>query len=250
MRCLIETSQWPADAPELAPAESRRLLRVMRAQPGERVGLFTGRGHTADAVLEAASGGRARLRVIEGSRREAPPPAVSVTLFQAVPKHALMDAIIQKATELGVRTIAPLMTERVIVRLAPRDAARRLERWQAIALEAVRQCGRAWLPEVLPLRTLEAAAAAAAATGFDLLLAGALGPEARPLREALEPVRGRPVLRLGLVIGPEGDLTEAEHAAFRAAGAVPVSFGPRVLRVETAALYGLSVLQYECGSAG
>src|SRR5690606_1274920 len=116
-------------------------------RPGERLGLFTGRGHTADAELVDAAGARARLRVIAGTRRLAPPPAVSVTLFQAVPKHALMDGILQKATELGARAVVPLLTERVIVRLGPRDAARRLERWQTIALEAVRQCGRAWLPD-------------------------------------------------------------------------------------------------------
>ncbi|MBU4212446.1 MAG: 16S rRNA (uracil(1498)-N(3))-methyltransferase [Kiritimatiellae bacterium] len=254
MRCLIDASQWAADDIELAPDESHHLVRVLRARPGEQVGLFTGQGHTAEATFIAVRQKRALVRVLPATRRETPPPAVAVTLIQAIPKHALMDGIIQKAVELGVQAIQPLMTERVIVRLSSSAAEQRRGRWQKIALEATRQCGVAWMPSVLPVRSLPETIVHLAR--FDLCLVGSLHADAQAFREALTKARqaspGRYALAsvhaarsIALIIGPEGDLTETETTALRDAGAHLVSFGNAVLRVETAALYGLSLLHYE-----
>ncbi len=245
MRCLVTPAQWTAAAIDLPPDASHHLLRVLRVRPGERVGLLTGQGHAAEATVASAAAGRVTLAVLAETRRETPPPAVAVTLFQAIPKHALMDTLVRQAVELGVRELVPLMTERVIVRLAPREAERRVARWRRLAREALCQCGRAWLPAVQPVCT--AAEAAARVSAHDLVLLGALRPGARPLGEVLAPWRGRAPARLGLVIGPEGDLSDAELDAFTAAGARPVTFGAGVLRVDTAALYGLSVLLHETG---
>ncbi|MFH1969112.1 MAG: RsmE family RNA methyltransferase [Verrucomicrobiota bacterium] len=248
MRCLIDASQWAADDIELAPDESHHLVQVLRARAGEQVGLFTGRGHTAEATFIAVRQKRALVRVLPATRRTTLPPAVAVTLIQAIPKHALMDGIIQKAVELGAQAIQPLMTERVIVQLSSGAAEQRHGRWQKIALEATRQCGVAWMPSVLPVRYLPEMMADLAR--FDLCLVGALHADARPFREAVAQARAHPVASIALIIGPEGDLTETETTALRDAGAQLVSFGKAVFRVETAAFYGLSLLHYELQNAG
>lgn len=247
MRCLIDAPQWAADDIELAPDESHHLVQVLRVRPGEQVGLFTGQGHTAEATFIAVRQKLALVRVLPATRRTTPPPSVAVTLIQAIPKHALMDGIIQKAVELGAQAIQPLMTERVIVRLSSSAAEQRRGRWQKIVLEATRQCGVAWMPGVLPVRSLPEITADL--TRFDLCLVASLHADARPFREVLTKASMHSLKSIALIIGPEGDLTEAETTALRDAGAHLVSFGNAVLRVETAALYGLSLLHYEMQDA-
>ncbi|MDP2990788.1 MAG: RsmE family RNA methyltransferase, partial [Kiritimatiellota bacterium] len=247
MRCLIDASQWAADDVELAPDESHHLIQVLRARPGEQVGLFTGFGHTAQATFIAVRQKRALVRVLPATRRTMPPPAVAVTLIQAIPKHALMDGIIQKAVELGAQTIQPMMTERVIVRLSASAAEQRRGRWQKIALEATRQCGVAWMPSVLVVRSLPEIITDLAR--FDLCLVGSLHADTRAFRDVVTKVSVHSPKSIALIIGPEGDLTETETTALRDAGAHLVSFGNAVLRVETAALYGLSLLHYEMQNA-
>ncbi|MFA5043994.1 MAG: RsmE family RNA methyltransferase [Kiritimatiellia bacterium] len=249
MRCLIDAAQWSADDIELAPDESHHLVQVLRARPGEQVGLFTGQGHAAQATFIAVRQKRALVRVLPATRCAMPPPSVAVTLIQAIPKHALMDGIVQKAVELGAQAIQPLMTARVIVRLSAGDgrsageAERRCVRWQKIALEATRQCGAVWMPAVLPIRSLPEITAEL--KRFDLCLVGSLHAAARPFREAVAKMRKQSLQSIALIVGPEGDLTETETTALKDAGAQLVSFGNAVFRVETAALYGLSVLHYE-----
>ncbi len=243
MRCLIDASQWAADDIELAPDESHHLVQVLRARAGEQVGLFTGQGRTAEATFIAVRQKRALVRVLPATRRTTPPPAVAVTLIQAIPKHALMDGIIQKAVELGAHAIQPLVTERVIVQLSSRAAEQRRGRWQKIALEATRQCGVVWMPSVRPIRSLPEITADLAC--FDLCLVGSLCADARAFRETVTKARVHSLRSIALIIGPEGDLTETETTTLRDAGAHLVRFGNTVLRVETAALYGLSLLHYE-----
>lgn len=246
IRCLIDASQWAANEIELAVDESHHLLKVLRARPGERLGLFTGVGHTAEATLIGVRQKRARCRLLPETRRQTPPPESAITLIQAIPKHKLMDDIIQKATELGVQVIQPLITERVIVQLSESAAEQRHQRWQKIALEATRQCGRSWMPTVLPVQSLPEILPVIA--HFDLCLIASLQAEARPFHEVVSQVSKRPAgapRRLALVIGPEGDLTDSETAMLKNAGAQLVRLGPAVLRVETAALCGLSLLHYE-----
>ena len=243
MRCLIDASQWAADDITLAPDESHHLIKVLRARAGEQVGLFTGQGHTAQATFIAVRQKRVLVRVLPATRRTTPLPSVAVTLIQAIPKHALMDGIIQKAVELGAQAIQPLITARVIVRLSSSAAEQRRGRWQKIALEATRQCGVAWMPTVLAVRSLPEITADLAR--FDLCFVASLHAEARAFREVVTKARQASLSSIALIIGPEGDLTETETTALRDAGAHLVSFGKAVLRVETAALYGLSLVRYE-----
>lgn len=212
-------------APALSAVETHHCRHVLRLKTGDELTVFDGRGHEARCRLAEAG----KLEFLQHAN--APTLHCRLTLAPAVTKRN-MDWIIQKANELGVAALAPLVTDRTIVRAAKPD------RWREIAVEACKQSGNNWLPEIhapVPLTEfLENAGA------FDLKLIAALAPGTVPLKSALKPARSALVL-----IGPEGDFTSAEVELARAAGCAPVSLGPLTLRAETAALYALSVLRYE-----
>ena len=154
-----------------------------------------------------------------------------------------MDLIIQKATELGASEIVPVLTERAVVRLKEDRGAGKQDRWEKIALNAAKQCGAAWLPKIAPVQTLKDFLAARRA--FGALFVCALDENARPIGEAIQAIRARPVSSVGVLVGPEGDFSAAEMEFIRAVGAISVSLGGSVLRSETAAIYALSILRYE-----
>jgi 16S rRNA (uracil1498-N3)-methyltransferase len=200
------------------------------------------------------------LCAVENSSRQAvtlsvslknftPPPPCSVTLLQAVPKGKIIESIIQKAVELGARRIVPLLTERVLTQLDEEDAAVKRKKWQQVAIEAIKQCGAAWLPKIETPMTIEQYLARK--EKFDLSLVGSLQKERRHPRECLsgfQAKHGRLPQSVGVWIGPEGDFTPEELEAVQASGALPISLGRLVLRVETAAIYCLSVFNYELNS--
>lgn len=244
-RCFLAADAWAAGEAPLAPEESRHLLRVLRSRPGDPVTVFDGCGRRAPARLVAAGrGGLARLRLDLAAAETQPPPPVRIILAQALPKHNLMDGIVQKAVELGAAAVLPLLTERVV---AAGDAARqaaKTARWRKIAREAARQCGVDWIPEVRTPAALPALSAEIRACHRCFI--GALTPGAAPFRQAAAAARPAPPgAALMIVIGPEGDLAPSEIEQLQSAGGIPVSFGAAVLRVETAALYGLSLMHYE-----
>jgi 16S rRNA (uracil1498-N3)-methyltransferase len=157
-----------------------------------------------------------------------------------------MDAIVRQATEIGAARIAPLESERTQVHLDADRSDRKTEKWQTAALEAAKQCGNAFLPEILPLQ--KADAFMEGARGYDLKLIASLQPGAKSLKAVLEGFRtaqGRAPKKVLWLIGPEGDFTPAEMSLSRSAGFEPITLGPLVLRCETAAVYALSVLSYE-----
>jgi 16S rRNA (uracil1498-N3)-methyltransferase len=246
-RCLVDSTQWDAPEIRLPPDGERHLLRVLRVRPGDTVSIFDGRGREALAqvvsVAGSSRGSGVFVKRLTDAQAPAAGPACRLTLIQALPKGSRMDWIVEKAVELGAWAIWPVLTERVVQRPAADQRAGRAQRWQRIANSAARQCATAWVPEVRPVQDLGAALDACGA--FDLFLVGSLADGARPLREVLAAASGRAARNAALLIGPEGDLTEDEHRRAAGAGAVPVSFGALVLRVETAALFGLSVLAYE-----
>ena len=170
------------------------------------------------------------------------PPQPVITLAQAIPKGKNMDLIVQKAVELGVATIQPLVTRYTIVQPGDGKSAK----WRRNALEACKQCGQDTLPEIPePAAFADWLPTQAATPGLKLI--ASLAPGARPLREIL---KNHPDTRVvTLLIGPEGDFSAEETASALAAGFLPVSLGDIVLRVETATLFCLSVLRYEFGTA-
>ena len=157
-----------------------------------------------------------------------------------------MDSIVRKATEIGVSVIVPLESERTQVHLDADRSDRKIGKWQTAALEAAKQCGNPWLPEIAPVTA--AAAFMESAKGYDLKLIASLQPGAKALKSVLAQYRashGRAPLNVLWLIGPEGDFTPAEMSLSRTSGFEPITLGPLVLRCETAAVYALSVLSYE-----
>ena len=237
-RCLVTTDALLADAVALEREEARHLQTVLRVRPGDRVALFDGRGRTRTAVVSDAQKHRLALAP-EGPAVEHPRPRCALTLFACVSKGNRMDWTVEKAVELGVATVAPVLSERTVVRLDAEERPAKAERWARVAEEAARQCGAVWLPEILA--PLPFGDALPLVTRAAPVFVAALAPGARPLREALAAHASAPA-RAGWFVGPEGDFAPAELEALLAAGATPVSLGQQVLRAETACLYGLCAL--------
>jgi 16S rRNA (uracil1498-N3)-methyltransferase len=229
---------------QLGGREAHHALHVLRLKHGERVTVLDGAGCEFYCEVENCSHESLTMRMLK--KNFVPAPPCSITLFQAVPKGKIIESIIQKAVELGVRRIVPLLAERVVTRLDDKDALEKQGKWQQVAIEAIKQCGAAWLPKIETPMT--PARFFALGEKFNLSLVGSLQTECRHPRECFrefEAKHGRLPQSIGVWIGPEGDFTPDELKAIQASGALPISLGRLVLRVETAAIYCLSILNYE-----
>jgi 16S rRNA (uracil1498-N3)-methyltransferase len=261
-RFYVSPENWNPDALSLSGAEAHHARDVLRMKRGDRAVLFNGRGREITAEIVNLTGDEVRLRRLQET--ETPPLHCRITLGQAIPKGKNMDLIVQKAVEIGAAEIAPLISERTIVDLGPKEAEQKQTKWQQIAIEAAKQCGQNWLPQVHAPRklkdffsTVETGVSPASRLvsqpgrlppQFDLRLIGSLQPDASHLKKILadytEQHRDRPTNVL-MLVGPEGDFTLAELALAKTNGCLPITLGPIILRVETAAIYCLSVLSYE-----
>ena len=217
--------------------EHQHLGRVLRARPGDQVVVFDGRGNEFDAEVVAA--GRDTTELALGARRAALAATVRITLLQSVARGERMDWIVQKTCELGVARIVPVLTSRVVAR--PAGSPTRRARWEKIAREAARQSGRADVPEVS--EPISLGRALAESDPQDLRLALWEVSRGQPLRKAL-PSTPRPTT---VLVGPEGGFSDDEIAAAKAAGFQIVTLGPRILRVETAALVAVTLVQASAG---
>ncbi len=224
----------------LSADESHHLVAVNRARTGDTVVAFDGRGREWICELATADKRAAVLNVrfIQPTK----PLGYEMTLGQALPKGGTMDDIVRKATEIGVTRIVPLESERTQVHLEAGRSDKKRERWEAAALEACKQCGNPWLPEIAPLQ--RASTFMESARDYDLKLIASLHPGARSLKAVLASGQ-RPPRRVLWLVGPEGDFTPAEMSVAQSAGFEPVTLGPLVLRCETAAVYALAILSYE-----
>lgn len=237
-RLYLDTPLQAGDEIDLPP-EPARHVQVLRLQPGDALTLFNGAGgEWAAEVLRM--GGRQQVAVRIGA-----PDAASrelrrrVTLALGMPANERMDALVEKATELGVAAIQPLQCARSVLRLTGERAERRREHWQAVAVAAAEQSGRTRVPAIEPVRALGdwlGALPAAPAGGTRRVLS--LAADA----EALTATAGRPGDDWLLLSGPEGGLDAQEEALARQRGFVPASLGPRVLRADTAPLAALVLL--------
>ncbi len=239
-RFFIPPSTWNPESFALEGDEAHHCTQVVRCREGEKVVVFNGEG--AEATVEIVSTGAGRVALKTISTGTATPLRARITLAQAIPKGKNMDLIIQKATELGAAEIVPIISERTIVRLEPGEAKKKQEKWQRMALEACKQCGQNFLPEVKAPVTMDDYFAKN--PGAELVLIASLQPGAVHLKEILAESPEPPKSAL-MLIGPEGDYTPAEINSAKAFGCRPISLGPIVLRTETAAIYTLSVLAYE-----
>ncbi|MEP6936955.1 MAG: 16S rRNA (uracil(1498)-N(3))-methyltransferase [Chthoniobacterales bacterium] len=244
-RFYLPPADWNADALVLSGSEAHHCKNVLRMKIGDKAVLFDGRGRVIIGEISAVRAREVHLR--KSLESTTPPPGCQITLASAIPKGKKMDFIIEKAVEIGVSEIAPLVTNRTIVRLTAQEAAQKQTKWQAVAIEAAKQCGQNWLPQVHGPQTLEQFFAAA--PRYDLRLVCSLQSDAVHLKTVLagwaDDKKGRRPATVLTLIGPEGDFTPAELDLARIHDCKPMTLGPIVLKVETATVYSLSILSYE-----
>lgn len=232
-RLLVPTEELKSDSPVLSK-DAANHLKVLRPKDGEEIELFDGQGMWR---VFRYVGGAKELRS-SGLDLHLSPSPQSLTLFACVTKGSRWDWTIEKATELGATRIVPVISERTIVRVDSKERAAKRERWQKIAEEAARQSDAKWIPEILsPVTFAESLELVKETTCF----VGALTmPPPKTIGEVLATTTS--TLHYSVYVGPEGDFAPHELAALLEI-ATPVSFGSTILRAETAAIYGLSVLK-------
>jgi 16S rRNA (uracil1498-N3)-methyltransferase len=243
-RFYISPENWNPDSLALTGSEAHHARDVLRMKPAEKLVLFNGRGREITAEIVDLSGDRIQLHKLHEA--ETPALRCQIILGQAIPKGKNMDLIVQKAVEIGATEIAPIISDRTVVQVDPENSAQKRTKWQQIAIEAAKQCGQNWLPQVHEPRSLGDLFAASGT--FGLRLIGSLQPDAQHLKEILADYSSEHRHLPGsvlMLVGPEGDFTPAELALARRHGCHPITLGPIILRVETAAIYCLSVLSYE-----
>jgi len=244
-RFYISPENWDPRVLALRGSEAHHARDVLRMKAGEKLVLFNGCGREITAEIVDPGDDEIVLRKLHEA--ETPPLRCRIVLGQAIPKGKNIELIVQKAVEIGAAEIAPIISDRTIVQVDSETAAQKQSKWQQIAIEAAKQCGQNWLPRVHMPRKLGEFFSVAEGS-FDLRLIGSLQPDAQHLKKILGPYsrehgnRPRSVLML---VGPEGDFTPAELALARRHGCLPITLGPIILRVETAAIYCLSILSYE-----
>ena len=241
---FIEGSGTTGMTVQLAAEDARHAAQVMRLQPGEEIYAVDEGGRRFLATLESVSKA-ASTAVLKQELPDNEPP-VRITLYQGLPKADKLDMIAQKLTELGVARIAPVKMERCVVKLDERDGVKRRERLQKIAREAAKQCKRGRAPDVLAPQTFKQLREDMArhdlllvpwedAQGFGMKAAYEAFPEAKDI---------------GIVIGPEGGMSEAEVRALEELGAKQITLGPRILRTETAAVASCALAMLLWGDIG
>ncbi len=249
-RVFIDGALAPGAIVELARDTASHLAKVLRARSGDELILFNGDGREFTGAIEAVRGSRvsASIGAARSIDRES---SLALTLLQCVPRGDRMDFIVQKATELGVARIVPVLSRRSVVRLDEAQAASKQAHWRAVAVSACEQCGRNRLPTVDAPQPL-------------LNYLGAINPKETPglLRLVLEPERATraqqgarpvdthaagPVTGAEIAIGPEGGFAPEELEAFELSAFSRLGLGPRVLRTETAAIAAIVVLQARFG---
>ena len=241
-RFYLPPSVAAGDELTLDERESRHAATVLRLRDGETVAVLDGAGTEFLCEAIAVDKKATRLRVRQQDKIE--PLPYQITLLQAMTKGKSMDFIIQKATELCVHRIVPLAAGRSVVKVE--DVGSRLEKWRAIAIESIKQCGCPWMPIIeAPVTPAEFIAGN---ESFDLPLIASLQGNTRHPRtciEAFGEAHSRLPRSIAVCIGPEGDFSPSEVNAILSAGFQPITLGRVILRSETAALYCLATLNYE-----
>lgn len=231
----------------LTGAEAHHAAQVIRLRVGEMATVLDGRGGEFQCVACAVDRREVSLRVEETIRHE--PPACRVRLVQAITKGKSFDLILQKAVELGATEIQPLLTERVVARPDQKEFADKHQKWEQVAIEAIKQCGAAWLPKIeMPAPLGDALIVE---REFDLRLVAALGVQAAHPRRVFDGfVSSHQELpkSVSIWIGPEGDFAAGELEEILRSGAKAVTLGRRILRSETAVMAALAVVNHELTS--
>lgn len=224
--------------------EAHHAIRVLRLRKGDKLILLNGKG--AQFLCDCINIEKNKLILNIVEKKVFPPPGATLTLIQAIPKGRLIDEIIEKSIELGVNRIIPLITRRVVPSWESSEKLKRIERWRQIAISAMKQCGQTYLPLIEEPINLEVFLEKK--EKFEINLVCALSDETKHPRIIFENFRNqyqRNPFSICVWIGPEGDFTPEELHLIKENGALPISLGNLVLRVETAAIYALTILNYE-----
>jgi len=224
------------DAPGLTldGDESRHLRKSLRAREGEALEVFDGKGRVRRCAVGPSDQFGMRVTVLDSI--VVPKPAITLTLAQVLPKGGAFDDLIRTAIELGAGRIVPLLSERCEVKLDADRADAKSERWNTLAIEALKQSGNPWLLDISPVRKLGKWLPEAPGAGR-LGLIASLEDDATRIAEVAASEGLREIV---VLVGPEGDFSPAEYGYARQAGFKPVRLGAHVLRAETAALYALT----------
>ncbi len=231
---------------DLGVENLKYIKSVLRKKKGDHLILFDGAGWEYETAIKDFSGRGINVEVLGKKRIE--DDALRITLLQSLPKSNKMESIIQKATELGACRIIPFMSVRSIPRLTPDKARARVWRWRTIATEAARQCGRADMPKINDILSLEEALASI--EGGALKIFFWEEETGRSIKTLLREKRCEGVRDVAVVVGPEGGFSKEEADNAVKKGFTSVSLGKNILKVETAAITILSIIQYEFGIFG
>jgi len=235
-RFFAETGRCKGSNIELDESESRHLSQVLRAQVGEPVTVLDGAGGLFECRIERVTKRNVFLAVEKREHRS--PVPYEISLFQAIPKGKVMEWIVQKATELGARRIVPIHTERTVVEIGA--DFHKVDKWRAIAIESIKQCGSPYLPQIDT--PVEFANAIRQVSGLSFV--AALAPGAGEMHEYF----GRDRRPVQIWVGPEGDFTPGEIEQLQSAGVHSITLGPLVLRCDTAAISALALAAHQLRS--
>ena len=231
---------------EIIGKEAHHIANVLRFKEGTKVGLFDGIGNKVTGVLISVSQDKILVELHKGKVVSTEPP-IDVTLYQALPKKDKFELIIQKATELGIKRIVPIISKRTIVHIDSDKAKKKAERWSMIAQEACKQSGRAYIPLVSEPISFNSIFPQ---LNSQLNLIPYELEEKISLQQVLRSFQAKIPKSIAFLIGPEGGWDKEEVQIAIDNGVLPVTLGPRILRTETASLAVLTMILYELGDLG
>ena len=235
-----------ADTIEITGSDAHHLMHVMRAKAGQEIILVDDENQVARMEMTAFREDAVTLTLRQRLEADTESP-IDLVLAQCLLKSDKMDMVVQKAVELGAVGVIPVRSQNCVVRYDAKKAAARQQRWQKIADEAAKQCGRTALLTVDPVTDIKALIAAEKEQEDSVLVFFYENEDQQTVKDYLRQITAK---RIVLMVGPEGGFSLAEAKAVEEAGGKSVTLGPRILRAETAALTALSVVQYECGDLG
>jgi 16S rRNA (uracil1498-N3)-methyltransferase len=247
-RFYVPPNEWQSGNKCLHGREAHHALHVLRVRRGESVTVLDGEGGEFLCEVQETRRDEVGLKVTKANSI-APRPC-QVTLLQAIPKGKILEAIIQKATELCAARIVPLLSERVVTQLDQEEAVAKAAKYQSVAIEAIKQCGAAWLPMVeTPVRPADFLRRK---ESYELPLVASLHGERAQARKYFDHFKSqyrKSPHSVCVWVGPEGDFSPDEIEMIKSSGAFPITLGPLVLRSETAAVYCLSIINHELQSS-
>lgn len=238
-RFFVSSDAVKGDCIQVSGKEAHHIIDVMRLKPLDKVVTFDGSGKEYVGFIKEIKTKSVTIEIVETKSPHCKETS-RITLIQAIPKKDKMDYIVEKSTELGVSRIIPLVTKRTIPDWDDQKRKAAVGRWQKIALEASKQCGRSDIPAIDDIKTVRDIVTVA--TDYDCALIAALDDRAIRLKDAMSGFGGG---KVAIAIGPEGDFTADEIDDVRRAGFKLVNLGSRVLKSDTAGLFVLSILNYE-----